>query len=574
MDILFFMRHAGYVRNFDSTIRKLSDNGHRVRVVFDQVDRKMSPAKAEAYIASMSEDHPNLSFQYFPRRKRQFSRLLGIYARSAMDYARYFDPRFAEAVKLRRRAAKHVPIGLWLLIRPFCRSETTRRMLLGVFKTVERSLPVHGRLIGFLREHNPHLVLVTPLLGLGSDMADYPKAARRLGLRTGLCVASWDNLTNKGIVHGDLDVVTVWNPAQQREAVDLHGLAPDRIAVTGAQPYDHWFVWRPTLSRAAFLRSVGLPDDRPFILYVCSSHFIAPDEAAFVRRWAAAIRASADEAVRTVSLLVRPHPQNIATFEKVDLSGIDNLAIYPKLGENPMDAEAKANYFHSLSYASLVVGINSSSMIEAGVIGRAVYTVLDEAFRDTQTGTLHFHLLTDVNGGLLTVARHLDEHVSHLADGLADPSPGEAKARAFVAAFVRPHGPEITGTGELVAAIERTADLPRLAPDRPSMTERLLTVVTVPLFSLLLVEEIGRWLYLRRGKLFRRAVQLSQTTLPTAARTVQDIVAMPMRSKFARRLWRRLKALRDRRAVQAQTRFERRSDDGSTVDSRHQDIAN
>ena len=48
--------------------------------------------------------------------------------------------------------------------------------------------------------HDPDVVLITPLIDLGSDQADYVKACRQLRIPVGHCVASWDNLTNKGLI--------------------------------------------------------------------------------------------------------------------------------------------------------------------------------------------------------------------------------------------------------------------------------------------------------------------------------------------------------------------------------------
>ena len=65
-------------------------------------------------------------------------------------------------------------------------------------------------------------MLVTPLVELGSQQVDYVKSARRLGVRSALSVASWDNLTSKGLIRVLPDHVIVWNDAQRAEAAALH----------------------------------------------------------------------------------------------------------------------------------------------------------------------------------------------------------------------------------------------------------------------------------------------------------------------------------------------------------------
>src|SRR4029078_7100060 len=76
-------------------------------------------------------------------------------------------------------------------------------------------------------------VLVTPLIDLGSRQADWLRGAKRLGIRTGFPVFSWDNLTNKGLVRDEPDLTLVWNDLQAREAEELHGISPARIRITG-----------------------------------------------------------------------------------------------------------------------------------------------------------------------------------------------------------------------------------------------------------------------------------------------------------------------------------------------------
>ena len=61
----------------------------------------------------------------------------------------------------------------------------------------------------------------------------------------------------------------------------LHGVPADRVLVTGAQLFDRWFTMQPSRSREEFCRETGLDPARPFLLYVGSSQFIAPDEVPF-----------------------------------------------------------------------------------------------------------------------------------------------------------------------------------------------------------------------------------------------------------------------------------------------------
>ena len=106
-------------------------------------------------------------------------------------------------------------------------------------------------------------------------------------------------------------------------------------------------------------------------------------------------------------------------------------------------------------YSAAVVGLNTSAFLEAAVVGKPVHSVLDETIsKHNQEGTIHFHYLMDVNGGLLRVARTLDEHVQLLADSLASEGGGDVKAQRFVEGFIRPFGASVPATAKFADAIE------------------------------------------------------------------------------------------------------------------------
>ena len=128
--------------------------------------------------------------------------------------------------------------------------------------------------------------------------------------------------------------------------------------------------------------------------------------------------------------------------------------VWPRAGANPIDAGSRNDYFHSLLFSRGIVGINTSALIEAGIIGRPVFTITDPEFAATQGGTLHFHHLTSVDGGLLYAAATLDEHQEQVAWSLADQSGTAEKSRRFVEAFIRPTGTTSTGTERFIAALE------------------------------------------------------------------------------------------------------------------------
>jgi len=468
MKILFCLRSTVYARNFESTLRMLAERGHDVHLVADR-----HWADSDDLVRRLCSAYPSIRYSEPPIVPFNAWSFFGSELRAGIDYLRYLGPEFEGAAKLRVRAERNAPpFVLSIKERRGMNTPWGRRLLGGMLATLDRAVPHHPDIEKFVRACAPDLVLVTPLVEPGSPQSEYVRAARAVGIRTGLCVYSWDNLTNKGLIHEPLDVVTVWNDAMKQEAIALHGVSPERVEVTGAAAYDHWFEWPPRESRLDFCSRVGLPADRPYILYVCSSRFIAPQEVDFIRRWVTELRASS-ETLRHIGVLVRPHPQHFKPWKTGPLSDLEGVTVWPREGANPLDEASRAEYHDSIYHSAAVVGVNTSALIESAIVGRAVYTVLAPEFRDTQEGTLHFHHLVHVNGGVLNVAHTMQEHATQLEAAICG-SGDDGRCRRFVEAFVRPYGIHVPATPRLVAAIERTGALGAQRPDRGPWYGRLL----------------------------------------------------------------------------------------------------
>jgi hypothetical protein len=478
MKVLFSVTHFGFLRNFQSTIRLLAERGHELHLLAERRDAIDGQKMADLLVA----DHPSITFEFLPSSRHRIWYALATGVRASLDYWRYLDARWDSAPKLRARAAEQAPMFATAIATfPILRTRPGLKALRRLFHAIDRVLPPPDEIAEVFRRIDPDVLLLTPLLYFRSHQVDHVRCARQLGIKSVLGVGSWDHLTTKGLIHEVPDRVLVWNEAQKQEAVELHEVPSERVLVTGAQAYDHWFDAKPTLDRQTFCARVGLDSQRPILLYLCSSQFIAPYEVGFVRRWLTAIRACTDPRLRTAGVLVRPHPQNSAQWQSVDVTGdFDNVAVWPRAGVNPIGGVARSDYFDSMYHADAIVGVNSSAMIESGIVGKPVYSVLAEEFADTQEGTLHFRHLESVGGGLLHVSADLDDHVARLADVLSNGNLERQNAGRFIHAFIRPHGLDVPATPQVVSDIERFAALPPLAPQSPSALARMLRLALLP----------------------------------------------------------------------------------------------
>jgi hypothetical protein len=476
MKILFLIRNHGYIRNYESTLRLLALRGHRVFLASRGAERHMA-VDTGGFLDRLCSEHPSISVHRLPPRRDRWRPSVEA-ARALRTYTRYLGPRYRRSTKLRGRAeAQALKRG----VSRVPRSRAAAGIAAAAARLFERALPNDPAIEAILTEFAPDVVVATPLVDFNSYQVDYVKAAQAAGIPTVWCVASWDNLSNKGLAPVVADRVLVWNDTQRREAIDMHGVPASRVVITGAQLFDVWFDRTPSTPREEFFARFGFPNG-PVLLYLCSSLFIAPDEVQFVREWLERLRTSADPLLRGCAVLIRPHPGHAGPWADVNFDGLGPVAIWPRAGEIPIEAHAKRDYFDALYHSAAVVGINTSGMIEAAIVGRRSFTLLAPTFRETQAGTVHFEYLTSY--GFLTTARSWEEHHQQLAAAIAGRG-DDARSLAQALRFVRPFGIHEPSTPRVVAAIEQTR--PASHPTAPlpcgSVLLRLAAAVLRPWLS-------------------------------------------------------------------------------------------
>jgi hypothetical protein len=319
----------------------------------------------------------------------------------------------------------------------------------------------------------------------------------------------------------------------------MHGVPESRTVVTGAQCFDRWFGRAPGRTREEFLRHVGLPDDRPYVLWACSALLPGgPPEPDLVLPWARRLRSSPDARLREAGILIRPHPSRLGEWAEADWQAIGRVALF---GGNPVGDEARSDYFDSLYHAAAVVGITTSAFLDAAIVGRPVLTIFFDEVRHEHEGSLHFQHLLKFAGGLVTAARSLDEHERQLGPMMMETPPPEVMARQqrFVQAFVRPHGLDVPATGIVADALERVgASTPVAARETGSLAGR---------FGLHLLHTVARhprWRYALLNE--RETAETSQREEALARKAAQ-------RAEKARRFAER-QAARTRRAHGGGTR--------------------
>ncbi len=260
----------------------------------------------------------------------------------------------------------------------------------------------------------------------------------------------------------------------------MHGIPRERIVVTGAPKFDEWFARTPATDTRGFRREgrarPGAPVRALRLLVAVHRSGRGRLRPALARPRFARTSAASSASWACSSVRTRRTP---ASGTASTLATVGNVAIWPRGGAQPDVGEARADFFDSLAHSAAVVGINTSALLEAAILGKSVLAPLAPEFAGTQLGTLHFRYLLFENGGFVHTADTLDEHADQLDDALRRGDEHADQTTRFVQSFLRPGGLDRPAAPILADAIARLASKAP-EPVRGAAGTALLRVLLTP----------------------------------------------------------------------------------------------
>lgn len=479
MRVLLVLKQDRNLAAFGETVRELLARGHEVRLAVQERDDARDERLRQTFAS------PGFAVVRSPAvRTDEFAPQAAL-VRALRDAVHYERPQFRATPQLHERIIKRlwqqlpVPAGPEGLTAALAAVQGEQvRHLESVLASAEQALPPAALFTEFLSQEQPDLLLVSPLVHFASPQTDLVSSARVLGIPVVMLLYSWDNLSTKGSLHRLPDWMVVWNERQRQEAVEMHGFPASQVVVAGAPRFDAFFALQSQLTRQEFHEPLGLDPDRATILYLCSSRIICDDELSFLRDWLAAVRGAGHQALREANVVIRPHPDVELLPDGPPLER-HTWPAQPGLGahrarpfDDPRVVVLRTAYhtpqglYESIAQSTVVVGLNTTAELEAGVVGRPVFSIQPSAVAGAgQNDTIHFHYLTRPHGGFVDVASSLSLHVEQVGAAVesgCDPAP----IQRFIEGFLRPHGLDRPVAPILASAIERLA-----AGQRPAAVE-------------------------------------------------------------------------------------------------------
>ncbi len=449
MRVVLALHQPGAFRSFEGVVRHLCKDGHDVVVLHGVMPK---PIVVDRALKACEGEVKGCSTGFLLERStwRGLANVRELI--NCTNYLRPGHPAPRQAKRWRNKVNR--PLRYAIKNQKVLRF-LSRQRIHGVLKRIEALVPPDPGIMRWLEDYRPDVVVASPFIFPVSKELEYIKAAKALSIPTVGAVLSWDNLTSKGTFHVIPDVVSVWNESLAREAAALHEVPLNKIVVTGAPAFDFWFEMGPSVDRTAFCGRLGLNPATPFVLYLCSSPFIARDETLFVKQLADALNERAGK--REIGLLVRPHPTNAAIWDGFEDA---RMIIWPRGGEYVDVPQARQNYYDSIYYSSAVMGVNTSAMVETTILDKPCLTVMNEQYRATQTGVGHFRHL--MGAGFMEVATSFKEASDILAQMVSGNDGKRAQRRRFVEEFIRPLGIEKSASAimaKLIVAVANKMDL-------------------------------------------------------------------------------------------------------------------
>src|SRR5262245_35093012 len=237
--VFAFMGLQGRLRLFEGVIEGLLDRRHRVHVLLEGDEGR---ARIKREWRHRRARYPGSSEETV--RALDSDRWAGTATRlhCATEYVRWGQPKHAGRVWFRSRATSRSPGWIRTLMRPrFMWRPGVVAAVSASLDGLRKAVPIGRHVRTLLTRLDPDVLLVCPRLTPGSLSNVYVDVAQSLGIPAAICVPSWDNLSSKQLLGVVPDALFVWNDFQRREAREIHGIPADRVVVTGAQCFDHWF---------------------------------------------------------------------------------------------------------------------------------------------------------------------------------------------------------------------------------------------------------------------------------------------------------------------------------------------
>jgi len=447
LKILFIIRSPEHFSRYESIIISSLRRGHNIITLFD---KECSKEKDIAKLEEFKNRSKTFNYHWLINRNDSWQIILFI-LRSLLTYRRFLTIKDQSSF-FRERWRTYMPFWLRIPVSIPGIAVFIKTNLIGSFlKKIETKIPADKKIVNQLKEYKPDIV-ISPLGGVRvlSPNIEYISAAKVLNIPTASPTISWDSLTTKSLITVFPNIFLLWNNFHEKQILEHHGVTKDRVRIIGASVFDKWFGKLNPNKRNDFCFQYNLNPDNHIILYLGSAKGTAKDERWIVERLRSALDDSKNEKLKNAQIVVRPHPANPIFLQQLNIKGV---WVFPKSGALPDSKETLQQSYDMYYHSIATVGIFTSAMMEALIIGKPLTVLIEPKYKKTQTDTEHFQDF--IKSRAVVQSNNFDECIkffeSTLKNNFLDP---EIK-KEFILEYVRPKGIEISAGENSIREIEK-----------------------------------------------------------------------------------------------------------------------
>ena len=402
--IIFFAKNAGFIRfNKDILIRLAKT--FKIFVIFET-----NKVFDEEDILSFFKKNFENEIIFIENKKINNSTKFTNGFKKMLEYLHYQNPIFDNNqiikkkffLKINRNFQKERIINFKI-------PELARIMLIKIIEYIIYLVSYDHFIKSKIDEIKPNISIFTNLVWPLTPQIDYINICKKNNIPTVYLVNSWDNLTNKGNLKSSPDYTIVWNKEQKKELNLFHNYK-GKVIISGSSTYYKWKKNIKFYDKKILLKKVNLKNiNKNIITYLCSSPTICPGdtELQFVKKWIYKLRNSKNKKINSSNIIIRPHPQNNTIWNKFRMN---NCSIFPKKNVWIVRNKSIEDFYNNVKHSIFVVGKNTSNMIEASILGKQVFTVLDKNFKPSNS--IHYNYLKKYN--ITKESKSLDEHIHQI----------------------------------------------------------------------------------------------------------------------------------------------------------------
>jgi len=293
-----------------------------------------------------------------------------------------------------------------------------------------------------LKRIKPDLLFL-PTLIYGVEYA-LLREAKRLGIRNGAMVSSWDNFYSKTFLRVFPDRLFTQTKSLAEQAVRSADLDPKRITTVGVPQYDRHFKKSDVISREEFLKEIGGDPNKKLILYALSGKVGMDTDAAMLEILHRAM--TEKKFGENVQVLIRPYPKSDFSegrIEKMQTKyGFLSYSASGSVGAGKdrweFDERSLKLLLNSLAHSDVVVSTYSTFFIEAAIFDKPIVAVAFDGQKksDSSNSAERFfmwdHLKEIGKHNAIVRAKSEPEFLSAITSALKDPQALSTARQAIV----------------------------------------------------------------------------------------------------------------------------------------------